>query len=86
MPEISRFFGMVVAIYYRDHSPPHFHVKYGNFRASIAIESLSLLEGKLPRRALTLVVEWALEHRTELVDNWKRAATGRCLKKIRPLH
>ncbi len=74
-----------MAIYYRDHTPPHFHVKYSGCRASIGIENLAVLEGRLPRRALALVIEWAIEHRTELMDNWKRAASGKPLKKIRPL-
>ena len=59
MPEICRFLGIIIAMYYRDHSPPHFHAKYGEFRASISIESLQILEGDLPSRVLSLVVEWA---------------------------
>ena len=59
MPEISRFFGMVVQMYYADHEPPHFHVRYAEHRALISIETLSVLRGGLPPRALGLVTEWA---------------------------
>ncbi len=58
--------GMVIAIYYRDHGPAHFHVKYGNHEASIAIETLEVLEGSLPQRVFGLVLEWAFQHRKEL--------------------
>jgi hypothetical protein len=70
MPEISRFFGIVVAMFYNDHPPPHFHVRYGNQRAIIDIGSLFVLEGSLSPRALGLVVEWAAQHQHELRANW----------------
>jgi hypothetical protein len=60
MPEICRFFGIVIAMYYNDHLPPHFHAEYGGLEAVYAIESLELLRGSLPRRAHGMVVEWAL--------------------------
>ena len=60
MPEICRFFGIAIAMYYNDHLPPHFHAEYGEFEAVYAIESLELLRGSLPRRAHGMVVEWAL--------------------------
>lgn len=85
MPEICRFFGMVMAIYYKDHAPPHFHVKYNEFRASIAIETLEVLEGNLPRKAYQLVLEWASEHRGELKTNWDRAMRAEPLEHIAPL-
>ena len=69
MPEISRFFGVVIAIFYNDHSPPHFHVRYNEYRATLSIADLKIVEGKLPRRALTMVLEWAFEHRKELMDD-----------------
>jgi len=59
MPEISRFFGIIITMYYNDHAPPHFHVRYGQQKALIAIESLSVLQGNLKPRTLGLVVEWA---------------------------
>ncbi|RLC80845.1 MAG: DUF4160 domain-containing protein, partial [Chloroflexi bacterium] len=73
MPEISRFLGIVIAIYYRDHPPPHFHVKYGSYRGVFSIADLKLLEGHLPKRIISLVLEWAFEHRDELMENWELA-------------
>lgn len=57
MPEISRFLGMIITMYYSDHAPPHFHVRYGGTRAAIAIDPLTMIEGDLPPRALGLAVE-----------------------------
>ena len=85
MPEISRFFGIVVAIYYKDHNPPHFHAKYGDQTGVFSIDDLKLIEGSLPRRAMLLVLEWAFEHRNELGENWELAITGKPLRKIAPL-
>jgi hypothetical protein len=85
MPEISRFFGMVFAMFYNDHSPPHFHVRYGEQRAIIAIESGALIGGSLSPRVLGLVVEWATLHRTELLDNWERARRMEPLANVAPL-
>lgn len=85
MPEISRFFGIVIAIYYKDHQPPHFHAKYGNRTGVIAIDDLRLIEGQLPKRVISLVLEWAFQHREELMNNWKLAASKKPLQKIAPL-
>ena len=59
MPEISRFFGIVIAIYYKDHQPPHFHAKYGNQTGVFAIDDVRLIEGQLPKRVISLILEWA---------------------------
>jgi hypothetical protein len=85
MPEISRFFGIIIAMYYNDHQPPHFHAKYGEHRASFSISDLKILEGSLPRRAVSLVLEWAFEHRQELTANWQRAEQRESLSRIDPL-
>lgn len=85
VPEISRFFGIVVAMYYDDHPPPHFHVRYGGDRAILAIETLSVLFGDLPHRVLGMVVEWAATRRTELEANWSRARAAAPLVRIPPL-
>ena len=85
MPAISRFFGIVIAMYYDDHLPPHFHVRYAEHRAKVAIDTLELTDGDLPRRALALVLEWAALHRNELRDNWRRARDGLPLESIDPL-
>jgi Domain of unknown function (DUF4160) len=66
MPEISGFLGIVIAMFYNDHEPPHFHACYGGRRATIEIENLTVLDGSLPPRVLGLVVEWAVLHQEEL--------------------
>jgi hypothetical protein len=70
VPEISRFFGIVVFMNYNDHPPPHFHVRYAEQRAIVAIESPAVLDGDLSPRALGLVLEWAAAHREELLEDW----------------
>ncbi len=85
MPEISRFFGIVIAIYWKEHGIPHFHAKYGGCRASFAIEDFRLLEGRLPPRVLAFVVEWAAIHREELMEDWRLATEKKPLNSIKPL-
>jgi hypothetical protein len=85
MPEISRFLGMVVAMFYNDHAPPHFHVRYGEDKAALAITPPSVIEGSLPPRVLGLVVEWATLHQAELMADWERARTQQALLAIAPL-
>ncbi|MHB8764964.1 MAG: DUF4160 domain-containing protein [Deferrisomatales bacterium] len=85
MPEVSRFFGIVIAMYHKEHGPPHFHAKYAGQRASFTIEDLKIIEGELPRRAISLVLEWAFQHRAELVANWERAQRMEPLAHIEPL-
>ena len=85
MPEISRFFGMVIAMFYNDHAPPHFHVRYGEHKAIMTIETPMMVEGYLPPRALGLVTEWATLHREELLEDWALAEKRAPLKKIKPL-
>lgn len=85
MPEICRFYGIVIALYYNEHNPPHFHVKYGDYAAEVSITTLEIINGELPRRAKLLVLEWADEHRNELMENWKLAREMKELKRIDPL-
>ena len=85
MPEISRFFGIIIAMYYNDHSPPHFHVRYGHQRALISIDPPALLEGTLTPRVLGMVMEWAALHRDELSANWLLARSLTPLNRIEPL-
>ena len=85
MPEISRFFGIVIAMFYEDHMPPHFHARYGESSAFIAIEDSEVLAGSLPPRALGLVVEWSAIHREELARDWRQAAQKEPLDAIEPL-
>jgi len=85
MPEICRFFGIIIAMYYNEHAPPHFHAKYAGQRAAFSIHDLGIIEGKLPQRVISLVLEWAFLHREELMENWDRAERREKLKKIDPL-
>ncbi|MBM4125843.1 MAG: DUF4160 domain-containing protein [Nitrospira sp.] len=85
MPELCRFFGIIITMFYNDHAPPHFHVRYNEYKAIIAIDSLRLLEGYLPPRALGLVAEWGALHRSELAEDWALAEQQAPLKKIKPL-
>jgi len=85
MPTVSRFFGIAITMFYDDHNPPHFHGKYAEHRAKITIDTLEITEGNLPRRALAIVLEWAVLHREELRDNWERARAGLQPNKIEPL-
>lgn len=84
VPELSRFFGMVVGMFYREHGVPHFHVVYADYRASIEVESL-IVRGGLPPRAAAMALEWARQHRAELLENWELAREGRPLRPIAPL-
>lgn len=85
MPEISRFYGIVIQIYYGDHLPSHFHVLYSGQTAKMDIETLALIDGSLPPRALGLVVEWAALHKEELREAFKKAAALEQPPKIAPL-
>jgi hypothetical protein len=85
VPEISRFFGIFVQMYYADHDPPHFHVRYSGQKALIAIETLVVLRGSLSPRALALVTEWAALHRAELMEDWALARAEAQLNPIAPL-
>lgn len=85
MPAISVFFGIVVSMYWREHQPPHFHARYGEFEALINIATLEVIRGRLPKRAHALVLEWAVEHRTELAENWALCQAKAMPKPIQPL-
>ena len=85
MPEISRFFGIIIAMYYHDHAPPHFHAKYAGSESTIDIRSGNTLSGGLPARAHNLVLEWLELHRTELLEDWQPAQEHKPLNRIEPL-
>ncbi len=85
MPTISEFFGILILMFYNDHAPPHFHARYGEYEALIKISPLGILKGKLPPRALSLVMEWAQIHQDQLMDDWNNAANNKKLHKISPL-
>ena len=73
MPEISRFYGIVIKMFFADHNPPHFHAEYGGQEAILDIRTLALISGKLPPRAFGLVTEWASLHQEELKALWDSA-------------
>jgi len=85
MPEVSRFFGIVIRMYFDEHSPPHFHAIYGGNEAQVGIDPIIVLEGQLPRRAISMVIEWAALHQRELMNNWERLRNDQPILKIEPL-
>ena len=85
MPEISRFLGIIIAMYYNDPTPVHFHARYGDYEALIATETGEVIEGRLPPRVLGLVQEWREYHLNELNENWRLARERKALKQIKPL-
>ena len=84
MPIISRFYGIIIAMYFNDHSPPHFHAKYSGYEALFSLDG-SILEGELPKRATKFVQEWMMAHTEELRENWRKAQNGEPLNYIAPL-
>jgi len=85
MPTISRFYGILIQMYFGDHAPPHFHALYAEFEALIAIETLEVIRGDLPARAMALVLEWAQLHRDELRRDWVLCVQNQTPAKISPL-
>lgn len=85
MPTISTFYGILIQMYWNDHAPPHFHAFYAEYEVMIDIRTLEIIEGKLPRRALALVLEWAQQHRVELLEDWELCAQKQHPKAIAPL-
>ena len=85
MPTISTFYGIIIRMFFKEHAPPHFHAQYGEHRASINIETLEVADGKLPRRALNLVLDWAELHREELLNDWEKCCKHHTPEKIKPL-
>lgn len=85
MPEISRFFGIVIKMFFNDHNPPHFHAEYGDDAAEFDIRDLTVLGGRLPPRIVGFVVEWGLLHQQDLLDDWNRATAKQPLVPIPPL-
>jgi hypothetical protein len=84
MPEISRFLGIIIAMFYRDHEPAHFHAMYGEFEITVDIMT-GAVTGDFPRRALRLVQEWRELHRDELLEDWRLARLRQPLRRIAPL-
>jgi hypothetical protein len=85
MPTISAFLGIVVRMYYDDHPPPHFHALYQNMEVKVEVDTLEIIDGRLPPRMLRRVLDWADTHRAELQENWIRAQRHARLTGIPPL-
>lgn len=85
MPELSRFYGIIIRMFYDDHPPPHFHAVYEGEQAQISIDTFEVTEGSIKRRALALVMEWAAAHRDELRRAWELARQNQEPGKIKPL-
>ena len=85
MPELSRFYGIIIRMFYGDHPPPHFHAVYQGEEVQVGIESLEVIKGRMRRRALVLVLEWAALHREELRRAWDVASRNQEPDKIEPL-
>ena len=85
MPELSRFYGIVISIYRDEHPPPHFHARYGEYEASFVIATGAILRGEVPLRIRHLIVEWMELHQEELLDNWRRAMEKQDMISIDPL-
>ncbi len=85
MPTISMFYGIVISMFFNDHAPPHFHAKYAEFKGTVDIGKLEMIEGDLPRRALQLILDWAAIHQSELLEDWRLCQEKQIPKKIEPL-
>lgn len=85
MPELCRFYGIIIRLYFDDHAPPHFHASYGEDEAVVEIATLAVIHGYLPNRARGLVREWALLHQAELHEVWKKAKQLQPPGRIDPL-
>ena len=84
MPEICRFYGLIIIMNYKDHAPPHFHVWYGDYKALVTIEE-GIFKGEMPKRALKMIFDWLEIHKEELMEDWNLAQIGEKLNKIEPL-
>jgi hypothetical protein len=85
MPEISRFYGIAVRMFYNDHAPPHFHAAYGDHELVIGVSPIAVLAGTGPARVRSMALEWAALHQQELVDDWERCRGGEPPRSIAPL-
>jgi len=80
MPTISQFYGILIRMYYRDHAPPHFHAVYAEYEIVVGISPIEILEGGVPGRVRSMVLEWAAMHQNELLEDWER-----CRNSVQPL-
>lgn len=85
MPELCRFYGIIIRMFWADHPPPHFHAIYGEYEALVEISTSEIIEGSLPLGARSLVSQWIALHRSEILEQWERARESMPLQKIEPL-
>ena len=85
MPTISAFYGILIQMFWKEHGPPHFHAIYAEFEVLVDLRDLTVLQGALPNRAMTLVIEWATQHRDELMEDWDLCRAMQPPKVIEPL-
>lgn len=85
MPEICLFYGLRITMFWSDHNPPHFHVEYAEYKATVNIQAATIDTGYLPNRQLKLALAWCEIHRDELMQNWELARDGKPLNRINPL-
>jgi len=85
MPTISRFFGIIISMYWDEHNPPHFHVRFGEYKCSVSITNISVIVGELPKKQERLVLAWAEIHQKELLQNWKLCQKDKQPMQIEPL-
>ena len=85
MPEISRFWGIVIRMYADEHAPPHFHAYYQSDSALFSISTGQIIEGNFPKNQSAFVTAWALKYQKELMSNWENLMNGKNSKKIKPL-
>ena len=84
MPEISRFYGIIITMFFDDHNPPHFHIRYNEYRATMNISD-GTISGSMPRRVLNMVYEWLDLHKAELMQNWTLMSNDNQPNEIKPL-
>lgn len=85
MPEISLFYGIRITMNWDEHNPPHFHVEYAEYKATVSILECVIIKGAIPNRQLKLVLAWATIHQDELMQNWELARSQKPLNRINPL-
>lgn len=85
MPEICRFLGIVIQMFFDEHNPPHFHARYAEKKGTFDIRTLNMIEGNLPGKVRSLIIEWAELHQKELLDDWNLAQKGILPNSIEPL-
>ena len=85
MPVISRFYGIIIRMFYNNHVPPHFHAVYGEHELLVSISPIAILQGQAPGRVRSMVLEWAALHQQELLENWNRCRRAESPASIEPL-